>query len=608
MAIKGYEWRIGNMKHPGEKKQHGNMNWKAVDEVTTRFYVTNFPPGTTSKELWRLFVNFGKLVDVYIPDQVPKYEKRFAFVRYLGLKNDKEKHEIGSYHVFANVALYGRGVTFKPPQHGPIAKKTDTSKVKKNLQQVFALPDDLLIHIGSQQLKRFVKIKDPNLISNFIQVCSEEGFDVGVNYIGGRWIIIEFPTISAVEGFEKNAAIRNMIMEVKEITEEFMVDERLIWAEIRGLPACAWADKAIIMLAEKWGEFLFWEESAHNIRWRVERLLEETCKVKIKDRIYQVFIKEIQEWEAHMREENSSNDGQEDGEDDETENGSEKYEEEEEEGEINNNFNLENECNNINSGSNHEEQGPEDNQESTNGVIGNLISRKKNKAKKTNRGGSGGSKGNVFRDLFGSNTNDEGVNKVGENSVHGESSVHSTNSVSKPWPYERKKDSQKSNEVGGEGHGHHSNESEGTRSRSHNGSRGKSKEFEEEELDRLVELGILLGVKMGSKEEIQKVLKKKRKWVRDLCNSYHVMFLSLQETRMTQVDLFKVRNLWGNQNFQFASSGARGRSGVWDPMAFQGGNIVSTDNFLVVKGRWVRSDCECYMVNVYCNIPNFRIN
>ena len=95
----------------------------------------------------------------------------------------------------------------------------------------------------------------------------------------------------------------------------------------------------------------------------------------------------------------------------------------------------------------------------------------------------------------------------------------------------------------------------------------------------------------------------KRNWVRDLCNSHRVMFLGLQETRMTRVDLFQVRGVWGNQNFDFISSCARGRSGgilsVWDPTLSQTESFVCTDNFIIVKGRWTNLDLQCFMVNVY---------
>ena len=64
----------------------------------------------------------------------------------------------------------------------------------------------------------------------------------------------------------------------------------------------------------------------------------------------------------------------------------------------------------------------------------------------------------------------------------------------------------------------------------------------------------------------------KRSWVKSLCMSNRVSFLGLQETRMTQVDVFCIKAMWGNCNFDFASSSARGSSGgilsVWDPNVF----------------------------------------
>lgn len=65
---------------------------------------------------------------------------------------------------------------------------------------------------------------------------------------------------------------------------------------------------------------------------------------------------------------------------------------------------------------------------------------------------------------------------------------------------------------------------------------------------------------------------KKWEWVKGIWDTRRVMFLGLQDTRMTHVDLFKTKSVWGNQNFDFACSSARGRSGgiisIWDPSYF----------------------------------------
>ncbi|GJZ78741.1 RNA-directed DNA polymerase, eukaryota [Tanacetum coccineum] len=55
--------------------------------------------------------------------------------------------------------------------------------------------------------------------------------------------------------------------------------------------------------------------------------------------------------------------------------------------------------------------------------------------------------------------------------------------------------------------------------------------------------------------------KEKKQWVKWLCQSNQVNFLSLQETKMVSFDVFVVRAFWGNMLFDFATSLARGRSG-----------------------------------------------
>ena len=53
----------------------------------------------------------------------------------------------------------------------------------------------------------------------------------------------------------------------------------------------------------------------------------------------------------------------------------------------------------------------------------------------------------------------------------------------------------------------------------------------------------------------------KRRWLGKLCNSHMVNFLSVQETKKASVDLWVIRQIWGNMVFDFASSSARGQSG-----------------------------------------------
>ncbi|XP_076943218.1 uncharacterized protein LOC143613388 [Bidens hawaiensis] len=61
--------------------------------------------------------------------------------------------------------------------------------------------------------------------------------------------------------------------------------------------------------------------------------------------------------------------------------------------------------------------------------------------------------------------------------------------------------------------------------------------------------------------------------------------------------------IWGNVNFDYAFSSARGRSGgmlsVWDNSIFVKRHISCLNNFVVVEGEWVILGLKCFMVNVY---------
>ncbi|PWA99288.1 RNA-directed DNA polymerase, eukaryota, Reverse transcriptase zinc-binding domain protein [Artemisia annua] len=97
--------------------------------------------------------------------------------------------------------------------------------------------------------------------------------------------------------------------------------------------------------------------------------------------------------------------------------------------------------------------------------------------------------------------------------------------------------------------------------------------------------------------------RKKRTWIKDLCFRYNIQFLGVQETKMTRLELFRLKSMWGNYSFDYACSMARGHSGglvsIWDPAVFVKQSIWSEDNFLIVQGKWVNHDDVYFMVNIY---------
>ncbi|GJZ20063.1 RNA-directed DNA polymerase, eukaryota, reverse transcriptase zinc-binding domain protein [Tanacetum coccineum] len=72
---------------------------------------------------------------------------------------------------------------------------------------------------------------------------------------------------------------------------------------------------------------------------------------------------------------------------------------------------------------------------------------------------------------------------------------------------------------------------------------------------------------------------------------------------MTRLELFRLKSMWGNINFDYAYSKARGRSGglisMWDPNMFSKDTIWCDDHFIIVKGHWNNAVGDCFMINIY---------
>ncbi|GJX49067.1 RNA-directed DNA polymerase, eukaryota, reverse transcriptase zinc-binding domain protein [Tanacetum coccineum] len=75
------------------------------------------------------------------------------------------------------------------------------------------------------------------------------------------------------------------------------------------------------------------------------------------------------------------------------------------------------------------------------------------------------------------------------------------------------------------------------------------------------------------------------------------------ETKMLQVDLWMLRQIWGNVHFDFASSSARGLSGgiicLWNSLVFRKSHIVCNDNYVVIDGLWIPNDVQVKWIVVY---------
>ncbi|GKB29202.1 RNA-directed DNA polymerase, eukaryota [Tanacetum coccineum] len=114
---------------------------------------------------------------------------------------------------------------------------------------------------------------------------------------------------------------------------------------------------------------------------------------------------------------------------------------------------------------------------------------------------------------------------------------------------------------------------------------------------------IKVGKTMGYNMEGCLNPKAKKDWVKEICVSHKVNFLTLQETKMEDISLIDVKCCWGNYAFEYVYSPAVGNSGgilcVWEKSAFKKNNSTISDYFVMISGSWLCSGVNLLIISVY---------
>nr|GFB12091.1 RNA-directed DNA polymerase, eukaryota, reverse transcriptase zinc-binding domain protein [Tanacetum cinerariifolium] len=281
------------------------------------------------------FQHFGRIVDAFIANKRSKQGKRFEFVRFLGIHNEEVFAKslsnvwIESYHVFVSVAKFQRNPikphastqqlskashdlpTFNtnnlPPKrsyasviHAESRNNLSQQSKLDNIKSI-QLNDDDLILVEDSSIVDLIKVKEIETISNMYHVCQAEGFmDVKIHYVGGLWVWLQFSSVNSCEAFKSNESL-NLWTFIKIPSPSFVVDERVIWIEVSGLPLCAWGSSAFKKIANLFGKFNFFDDDVEDsmcmgracITTKIQSLISEKVNVTIKDSNFNVYVKEI---------------------------------------------------------------------------------------------------------------------------------------------------------------------------------------------------------------------------------------------------------------------------------------------------------------------------
>ncbi|GJV33970.1 nucleotide-binding alpha-beta plait domain-containing protein [Tanacetum coccineum] len=297
---------IPNKSHPNFREEHKSFS---------SIFVSNIPWNASVQDLWDICNKWGVVIDVYIAAKRSKSGHRFGFVRFINVNDINQLVSnlrtawMGGFHLFADVAKYGRTYNRPVERSGDgkpsVGSNSQSVSINENVFQSFnsyakavlgnksvdmsgkygtsnagaesvgvsdcnkvykeagneavmSISVDDCIDLDGMERSILAKVKDLSVISELLKHMSSEGFDdVGLRYVGGRWVWLEFDSMDQVESVKTSKALKEIFLEFKDVSHDFIPDERCVWIDLVGLPLASWAPEVYKKLGGRWGSSVF---------------------------------------------------------------------------------------------------------------------------------------------------------------------------------------------------------------------------------------------------------------------------------------------------------------------------------------------------------------
>nr|GEX67512.1 RNA-directed DNA polymerase, eukaryota [Tanacetum cinerariifolium] len=226
-------------------------------KISTSVFVTNLLDLYIAKDLWNTFKTYGHVVDAYISDRRSKAGKSFGFVRFINVFDVERLVTnlctvwVGNFKIHANVARFQRDSVKKTQQAYDKGSKVDNEGGNKNGNILNNMANSYA-HVVKRPLAQKENFDDdPTMVLD--ETCLNK--DEFPFCLLGK--VREFASLT---NLKSNESVGSWFSQIIQAHNDFILEERVIWVEIEGVPCKWWSKNTFNRIASRWGTILNAEE------------------------------------------------------------------------------------------------------------------------------------------------------------------------------------------------------------------------------------------------------------------------------------------------------------------------------------------------------------
>ncbi|GKB00770.1 nucleotide-binding alpha-beta plait domain-containing protein [Tanacetum coccineum] len=173
--------------------------------------------------------------------------------------------------------------------------------------------DESCLNKEEISLRLIGKVKEFASLNNLKVVLAKEGYaNINLKYMGGFWVMIVFQDEESMNNFHSSIAIGSWLSQIVVAHHDFIVEERVVWIEVEGVPWKWWSRNTFNRIASRWGTLLngddLEEGDFHSnrlcISTKMKTVISESFKMVYHGKLCWARAIEVPGWEPDFEDEN----------------------------------------------------------------------------------------------------------------------------------------------------------------------------------------------------------------------------------------------------------------------------------------------------------------